>query len=127
VRAKKEKIAKRLFICFPLIDEDVKQVFAEIKSGAKEEPAVGALLFDSKGLHIEDSETFPDDNVASEIHEYENNLKKALLNNFYFDEIVEMIRELSVDTKNGGFKEVKEEFYGRIELDYVLDKLDDLI
>ena len=127
LRVKKEKVARKLFICFPLIDEDVKQVFAEIKSGAKEEPAVGALLFDSKGLHIEDSETFPDDNVASEIHEYENNLKKALLNNFYFDEIVEMTKELNVNTKDRGFKEVKEEFYGIIEVDYVLDKLDDLI
>ena len=88
---------------------------------------MGTLLFDSKGLHIQDSETFPDDNVASEIHEYENNLKEALLNNFYFDEIVEMIKELDVDTKNKGFKEVKEEFYGRIELDHVLDRLNDLL
>ena len=88
---------------------------------------MGAILFDSKGLHIHDSETFPDNNVVAEIHQYENNLKKALLNNFYFDEIVEMIKELDGDTKNKGFKEVKEEFYGRIELDYVLEKLNNLI
>jgi len=127
LRAKKEKVAKKLFICFPFINKDVEEVFAEVKSEVKKEPAVGALLFDSKGFHIQDSETFPDENVGSEIHEYEQKLKRALLNNFYFDEVVEMIRELDVDTKDRGFKEVKEEFYGRIKVDYILDKLDDLI
>ena len=127
LRAKKGKVAKELFICFPFVNKDAEEVFAEIRRETKEESSVGAILFDSKGLHIHDSETFPDNNVVAEIHQYENNLKKALLNNFYFDEIVEMIKELDVDTKNKGFKEVKEEFYGRIELDYVLEKLNNLI
>lgn len=127
LRAKKEKVARNLFICFPFVNKDVKEVIAEIKSRAKEEPVVGALLFDSKGLHIQDSETFPDDNAGPEIDEYEKNLKKALLNNFYFDEVVRMITELKVNTKDRGFKEVKEEFYGKIEVEYILDKLDDLM
>ena len=127
LRAEKMKVAKRLFICFPFINKDVEEVIAEIKSRIEEGPAVGGLLFDTKGFHIQDSETFPDENVGSEIHEYEQKLKRALLNNFYFDEIVRMITELKVDTKDRGFKEVKEEFCGRVEVDYILDKLDDLI
>ena len=130
LRAKKEKIAKRLFICFPFIDKNVEEIFSEIKRRTKEEPAIGAILFDDKGLHIQDSETFPDETVRSEIDEYEKNLKRVLLNNFYFDEILQMIKELDLDTKNKGFEEVVQEFYKKIEeipVDYILEKLNDLI
>jgi len=130
LRAKKERIAKKLFICFPFVNKNIEEIFAEIKSRMKEEPTIGAILFNSKGLHINDSEIFPDENVTSAIEEYEKYLKRALLNNFYFDEILEMIKELNLDTKNKGFEEVLQEFYKKIEeipIDYVLEKLDDLI
>jgi len=127
LRAKKEKIAKRLFICFPFIDKNVEEIFSEMKRRTKEGPAIGAILFDDKGLHIQDSEIFPDENMRSEIDEYEKDLKKrVLLNNFYFEEILQMIRELNLDTKNKGFEEVAQELYKKIEeipVDYVLEKL----
>ncbi|MHA1305356.1 MAG: hypothetical protein ACTSPI_16780 [Candidatus Heimdallarchaeaceae archaeon] len=129
LRAKKEKIAKKLFICFPFVNKNVEEIFAKIKSRTKEGPTIGGILFNNKGLYVNDSETFPDESMHSAIDVYEKNLKRVLLNNFYFDEILEMIKELNIDTKNKGFEEVMQEFYKKIEevpADYVLEKLDDL-
>jgi len=123
-RAAKEKIAKKLFICFPVVNENVEEIFKEIKNKSK--PAVGAILFDDKGVYIQESEIFPDENMLSEIEEYENHLKRALLNNFYFDEILEMIKELGVDTKNKGAHEVLLNFCNKVEeipTSYILEKL----
>lgn len=128
VRAEKEKIAKKLFICFPVVNENVEGIFKEIKS--KNKPAVGAILFDDKGVYKQESETFPDENMDSEIDKYERDLKRALLNNFYFDEIVEMIKELSVDTKNKGVNEVLLNFRNKVEeipTSYILEKLNRLL
>lgn len=130
LRAKKEKVAKKLFICFPSINENIEEIFAEIKSRTREEPAVGAILFDDKGVYVQDSEVFPDENMLSAIEEYENNLKSVLLNNFYFDEILEMLKELNVDTKNKGSNEVLIEFYNKIDqisIDYLLEKINRLV
>jgi len=88
-------------------------------------------LFDDKGVYIQDSETFPDENMLSEIEEYENHLKRALLNNFYFDEILEMIKELGVDTKSKGVHEVLLNFRNKkveeIPTSYILEKLNRLL
>ena len=130
LRAKKEKVAKKLFICFPSINANIEEIFAEIKSRTREEPAVGAILFDDKGVYVQDSEVFPDENMLSAIEEYENNLKSVLLNNFYFDEILEMLKELNVDTKNKGINEVLIEFYNKIDqisIDYLLEKINRLV
>jgi len=130
LRAKKEKIAKKLFICFPLINENAEEIFAEIKSRTKEKTAVGGILFDNKGVYVQDSEMFPDENMLSTIEEYEKNLKRVLLNNFYFDEILEMIKEFNVDTKNKGFDEVLIDFYNKLEeipSNYILKKLNRLV
>ena len=130
LRAKKENTARKLFICFPFINENVQEIFAEIKSLTKQEPAIGAILFDNKGVYVQDSETFPDENMRSEIDEYEKNLKRVLLNNFYFDEILEMIKELNWHTKNKGFKEVLIDFHNKVEeipCNYILEKLNRLV
>ena len=130
-RAAKEKIAKKLFICFPVVNENVEGIFKEIKNKTKPaEPAVGAILFDNKGVYIQESETFPDENMDSEIDKYERDLKRALLNNFYFDEILEMIKELGVDTKNKGVHEVLLNFCNKVEgipTSYILEKLNRLL
>jgi len=128
-RAVREKIAKRLFICFPFINEELDKIFQEIRNEPKA-PTLGAILFDANGMHINDSGIFPDENVVSAVEEYERYLKRVLLNNFYFEEILEMIRELNLDSKNKGFQELLIEFCKTIEeipVDYVLEKLDDLI
>jgi len=73
---------------------------------------------------------FPDENMLSAIEEYEKNLKRVLLNNFYFDEILEMIKELNVDTKNKGCDEVLIDFYNKVEeipSNYILKKLNKLV
>jgi len=121
LRAKQEEIAKKLFVCFPFVNEDVEKIKEEIRN--KNKPAVGAILFDDKGVYIQDSETFPDGKADLKIAEYEANLKKALLNNFYFDEIAEMIRELNVDTENRGVGEVLVDFQNKVETGYILEKL----
>jgi hypothetical protein len=131
LRAKKEKVAKNLFICFPTVDSDTEEVFTEIKNRMNGEPVVGSILFDDKGLHMHDSEIFSDENVTSEINKYESQLKQVLLNNFYFDEILQMIDELDVDTKNKGLNEVLDSFNTKIETDvsvsYLLEKLNELV
>ena len=130
LRASEKRIAKKLFICFPSINENIEEIFAEIKSRTKEEPAVGGILFDDKGVHVHDSEVFPDENMPSAIEGYEKDLKRVLMNNFYFDEILEMVKELNVDTKNKGFEEVLIEFYNKIEQipsNYILEKLNRLV
>ena len=128
-RAAEEQIAKKLFISFPFTGKEADKIFEEIKNSGKT-PTIGAILFNNKGVYVNDSEVFPDKMSPQLIEEYEKHLKKVLLNNFYFDEILEMINELEVDTKNKGFEEVVQEFYMKIEefpVDYVLEKLDDLI
>lgn len=125
LRAKKEKIARKLFICFPSFNESSGEIFAEIKSKMKEEPAVGTILFDDKGVHVQDSEVFPDENMLLAIEQYEDNLKRVLLNNFYFDEILEMVKELNVDTRAKGLEEVLTGLYNKIEeapINYILKK-----
>jgi len=129
-RAADEQIAKKLFISFPFKSEDAGKIFEEIKNSG-EAPTIGAILFNNKGVHINDSEVFPDKMSPPVIQKYEKYLKKeVLLNNFYFEEILQMIRELNLDTKNKGFDEVVQGFYKKIEeipVDYVLEKLNDLI
>lgn len=128
LRAAKVKIAKKLFICFPFVNENVEEIFKEIKNKSK--PAVGAILFDDRGVYVQESETFPDENVDSEIDKYEGDLKRALLNNFYFDEVVDMIKELDVDTKDKGLNEVLLNFHNKVEeipTSYILEKLNRLL
>ncbi len=128
-RAAHEKIAKKLFICFPIVNEDPKNIFQEIGNEMRA-PTMGAVLFDTNGLHINDSGMFPDQDVDSAVEGYERYLKRILLNNFYFDEILGMMRELNLDSKNKGFQELATEFCKKIELapvDYLLEKLNDLI
>jgi len=128
LRAQKEKVANKLFICFPFISENAEQIFAEIRNKAK--PATGAILFDNKGIYIQDSEVFPHENMHSAIGEYEKKLKKVLLNNFYFEEILSMIKELGLDTRNKGFQEVLIDFYSKIEeipVSYLLEQLNRLV
>ncbi|ADE35995.1 hypothetical protein [Methanohalophilus mahii] len=131
LRAKKEKVAKKLFISFPTVDSDHDEVFAKIKKRMDEGPVAGGIFFDDKGLHIHDSESFHDENVTTEIDKYESELKLVLLNNFYFNEILEMIGELDVDTDNKGLEEVLDSFNAKIENDvstnYLLEKLNKLI
>jgi hypothetical protein len=129
LRVNNEKqIAKKLFICFPFVNEEVDKIKGEIEN--KHKPAVGAILFDDKGVYIQDSELFSDNDMDSEIDRYERNLKRVLLNNFYFDGILEMVKELNVDTKSKGFEEVLIEFYNKIDqisVDYVLGKINRLV
>jgi len=129
LRAAKVKIAKKTIHLLPCCYENVEEIFREIKN--KNKPVVGAILFDDKGVYIQDSETFPDENMLSEIEEYENHLKRALLNNFYFDEILEMIKELGVDTKSKGVHEVLLNFRNKkveeIPTSYILEKLNRLL
>jgi len=127
LRASKEKIAKKLFICFPFIDENDGEIFQVIKSKTEGNPAVGAILFDNKGVYLHDSETFPAvENMPDEIEKkYVRNLKRVLLGNFYFDEILTMIMEL-INTKNKSFPEVLVDFYNKIEekpVSYILERI----
>lgn len=130
LRAKKENVAGKLFICFPFHNKNVESIRADIMNAMPEGPVVGSILFSDKGLHVNDSQVFPHQEMSSAIDEYENNLKKFLLNNFYFDEIVEMIRELGLDTTGKGCEEVlqaiRSEIY-KMPIDWLLDKLEDVL
>lgn len=142
LNAKGEKIANKLFICFPVIKEksepkgifNVDEIFEKIKK--KTTPAVGWLLFDDRNIYYQDSEPFPVEKSHLGVKEYENNLIGVLLNNFYFDEILDLLSEFNIDTKNKGFEEVWIDFYNEVVnnqndnekiLDVILDKLEEVM
>ncbi|MFW6002272.1 MAG: hypothetical protein ACOCQD_02945 [archaeon] len=123
LRAKKEKVASKLFICFPSVNEDINEIYADVKKFDD----FGCILFDNQGIHIKDSKSFDHERMDSEIEEYENNLKKYLLNNFYYGELLEIINEF-VYANGKGLDEVLNEFYNykisEMAADYILQKLD---
>jgi len=126
LRCRQERVASGLYICFPVINDNVEEILAEVKSRTREQPTVGAILFDDRGVYLRDSESFPADNMASAIEEYENNLKQVLLNNLYSDEIREMMDEIDMDVKEKGFGEVWTDFCGRLEkipTRYILERV----
>lgn len=130
LRASKAHIAKNLFISFPCVGENLDEVLTQIRSIATDEAGVGKVLLHDSGIYFEHSNAFPDDNVSLLIQEYENNLKRMLLKNFYFDEIVRMIEELNLDTKSKGFDEVWIDFCGNvaeIPINYLLQRISRLI
>lgn len=130
IRAAQEKIAKQLYICFPLTNEDAEEMFLKIKERAGKGFPVGAILFGANGFCPKDSGTFPDDNAKKEIEAYEKNLKRALLNNFYFEEVLQMIKESGIDTQNRGIDEVLHEFCSSIEeqpIECILERVDEVV
>ncbi len=130
LRAKKENIAKKLFICFPIIEYDIDGIFMKIENMMRGGPLIGEILFGGEGIKIIDSDIFVDNNINYEIERYEKNLKRVLLNNFYFEEILEMIVESNIDMENKGSEEVLADFYNTIEnidIDYILDKLNKVV
>lgn len=110
LRAEKEKVAKHMFLCFPFFNRDPEHIIAELRREYEDGPVLGAILFGKEGLYVQSSESLPDEKMESEITKYEKHLVYALLNNFYFDEIMERI----ADTKNKGFRDVRQHFYGRL-------------
>lgn len=131
IRAEKLNIFNEMLICFPIVSEAPDEIFAQIRNKAK--PNIKGLLFNESGLFIQDSGVLSTPlmfNNSSEISAYENELKKVLLNNFFYEEIIDMIHELGVDINNKGIHEVLTSFNKKIDeipISYLLEKLDKII
>lgn len=127
-RASKLGVATKLFIAFPVADSELNQVLSE--RSASDQGQFGKIIIYPDGIHFQDSDVFPHHNLSDMIREYEQNLRKCLLNNFYFDEILGMIRELGVNIETKGFEEVLADFDERITQmpnEYLLEKLGEII
>ena len=129
-KAWRENVATGLYICFPLSgtdDESPASVRTAIDSKWGREPTIGSILFDENGLYVCDSDSMTAPQCDSEIRRLEKQLKKALLANFSFGEILTFAKTLDIDIKGKRLEDIgqvlKDEIADRAGIAVILDNL----
>lgn len=129
-KAWRENVATGLYICFPLSgtdDESPASVRTAIDSKWGCEPTIGSILFDENGLYVCDSDSITATQCDSEIRRLEKQLKKALLANFSFGEILTFAKTLDIDIEERRLEDIgqvlEDEVADRADIASILDNL----